>query len=679
MGKENPGGGELSFNSPNTDKMNYWTDKMNMKLNTPGRLQLLCYFICWFLLFSFLLRVTFFIWQYDEVSWHIISVLRTLLTGLLFDLGSLCFICIPAVLYYSLVPNRWIGSRADRVMIWFFTSLILFLLLFVFLAELTFWDEFRSRFNFIAVDYLIYTYEVIANIRESYPLSLLVSIVVLFTAGSLAFFYHKKAFAQTFTGKFSLTYRLGLLAITTILCAVFAGYIKNSQAEWSGNRYNSEISKAGIYSFFAAFRNNQMRYPEFYTSINDTTAFRIVNEQLGNTTGRGGNNHFSIRRKIMAGGNGELKKNVVFILVESMSANFMKEFGNDKNITPFMDSLAGESIFFTNLYATGTRTVRGMEAVTLCIPPTPGQSIVKRPGNADLFSISTVFKEHGYASGFFYGGDGYFDNMNAFFGGNGFDIYDRGRSSLPSENVSSIRHHIKDREVSFENAWGICDEDIYRKMLTVADDQYAKQQPFFNFVMTTSNHKPYTYPSGKIDIPSGKGRSGAVKYTDYALKEMFATAKTKPWYPNTVFVIIADHCASSAGKNEIDVANYHIPAFIVNMPGEQNGKINRLCSQIDLFPTLFSLFHWNYSSNFFGNSITAKNYEERALIGTYRKLALMKEDKVMILSDQKKQAFYQWNKDNNLLQPLHMNNPFLYETIAWYQTADYLFTNKLLK
>jgi phosphoglycerol transferase MdoB-like AlkP superfamily enzyme len=606
--------------------------------------------------------------------------LRTFLTGLLFDLGSLSFLCIPAVLYYTLVPDRWIGSKADRIMIWFFTSLILFLLLFVFLAELTFWDEFRSRFNFIAVDYLIYTYEVIANIRESYPLSLLISIVVLFTAGSLGFFYYKKAFAQTFAGKFSLKYRIGLIALTAVLCSVFVLYLKNSQAEWSDNRYNSEISKAGIYSFFAAFRNNQMRYPEFYTSINDTNAFRIIKEKLNGSSTIAESNDLSIRRKILVEtANQELKKNVVFILVESMSANFMKEFGNDKNITPFMDSLAQESIFFTDLYATGTRTVRGMEAVTLCIPPTPGQSIVKRPANGDLFSISTVFREHGYAPGFFYGGDGYFDNMNAFFGGNGFSIYDRGRSSLPSENVSSIRHHIKDREVSFENAWGICDEDIYSKMLSVADQQYANHQPFFNFVMTTSNHKPYTYPSGKIDIPSGTGRNGAVKYTDYALKEMFAKAKIKPWYTNTVFVIIADHCASSAGKNEIDVANYHIPAFIVNMPGGESRKISQLCSQIDLFPTLFSLFHWNYISNFFGNSVTAKNYEERALMGTYRKLALMKEDKVMILSDQKKQAFYHWNKENNLLQPMPMNQPFLKETIAWYQTADYLFTHKLLK
>lgn len=653
---------------------------MNIKYKNTGRLTLLFYFIGWFLLCSFLLRIVFFAWQYREVSWNIVDICRTVFTGLLFDIGSIGFACLPAVLYYAVFPGRWIGSFFDKAMIWFFTSLTVFILVFVFLAEITFWDEFRSRFNFIAVDYLVYTYEVIANIQQSYPLTLLLSVVFLFAAGTIFFFYYKKAFAATFHNGLARKNRLVLLLATLLICCFYTGYLKNSQAEWSGNRYNCEISKAGIYSFFAAFRNNQMKYPEFYTSLEEDKAFSIVRQKLSADNVQFASPGRSIHRSIKdTSSKAEEKKNVIFILMESMSADFMQEFGNTKNITPFMDSLAQQSIFFTNLYATGTRTVRGMEAVTLSIPPTPGQSIVKRPANNDLFSISNVFKSKNYEPGFFYGGDGYFDNMNTFFGGNGFTIYDRGHKAIPGENYRSKRHRIKDDEVSFENAWGICDEDIYARMLKAADEQYDKKQFFFNFVMTTSNHKPYTYPAGKIDIPSGTGRSGAVKYADYALREMFAKAKTKPWYSNTVFVIIADHCASSAGKNEMDVSNYHIPAFIVNMPGEENRKIGRLCSQIDLFPTLFSLLHWSYESNLFGKNILSSNFEERALMGTYRKLALMKSDSVLVLSDQKKQAFYRWNKKDNSLNPLPMDASFLAEAIAWYQTADYLFTNKLLK
>ena len=493
-------------------------------------------------------------------------------------------------------------------------------------------------------------------------------------------FYKLKIIKNTFHSKATVKDRTIILAITIVTALFFSFFITNNHAEWSKNRYNAEISKSGIYSFFAAFRNNQMAYDEFYTSVNNKTAFDIIKNKLSDKNSKYQSEGLSIHRTITDTTNQEpSKKNVVFILVESLSGSFMKEFGNKENITPFLDSLAQKSIFFDNLYATGTRTVRGMEAMTLCIPPTPGQSIVKRPKNQNLYTVSNVFKSKGYNSNFFYGGDGYFDNMNAYFGGNGFTIYDRGRGSVLSDKIKTVRNNINDNEVTFENAWGICDDDIYSKMLKVADEHYKNNKPFFNFVMTTSNHRPYTYPDNAIDIPSGTGREGAVKYTDYAIKKMFEKAKNKPWFKNTVFIIIADHCASSAGKDEIDVANYHIPAFIVNFPEELNQKVTKQCSQIDVFPTFFSMMNWSYESNFFGKDVLKSNFEERALVGTYRKLVLMKKDQVMILSDQKKQAFYKWNKVDNSLKSLPMYKAFLDETISWYQTADYLFTNKLLK
>jgi len=644
-----------------------------------GRYALQFHFMIWFLILSQILRIIFFVWQYDEVSWNVFYVFRTLLTGLFFDIGTITFVSLIGLIYYAIMPNRWVGSYLDKSLISFFTTLTMFILVFTFFAELTFWDEFKTRFNFIAVDYLIYTHEVVANIQQSYPLPILISGVLFLTAVFLFIFYKLDAFKATFTTKASFKSRIKVLGSAVLIALFFGFFIKNYQAEWSSNRYNSEISKSGIYSFFAAFRNNQMKYVDFYTSVDNDKAFKIVKEKLIDSNSEFTNKGYSIHRNIKDSIASEEKKNVVFILVESLSGSFLKEFGNKENITPFMDSLAQKSVFFKDLYATGTRTVRGMEAVTLCIPPTPGQSIVKRPDNQNLYTVCSVFKNRKYDCNFFYGGDGYFDNMNAYFGGNGFNIYDRGRGSVLSDEIKTTRNNINDNEVTFENAWGICDEDIFNKMLKVADNQYKTGKPFFNFVMTTSNHRPFTYPSGKIDIPSGTSRQGAVKYTDFALRELFKKASTKPWFKNTVFVIIADHCASSAGKDEIDVANYHIPAFIVNLPEQYNQKIEKQCSQIDLWPTLFSLFHWNYESDFFGKNVLDPKFEERALMGTYRKLVLMKNKKVMILSDQKKQAFYTWNKTDNSLKSLPMDQSFLDETISWYQTADYLFTNKILK
>jgi phosphoglycerol transferase MdoB-like AlkP superfamily enzyme len=650
------------------------------KIQFNGRFSLLTSFITWFLITSQLLRIILFIWQRTEVSFSVLDLFGTLLTGLFFDIGTIAFITFPAVLYYALLPNKFIGSLFDKTFIWFFTTLITFVLVLTFFSEITFWDEFKTRFNFIAVDYLIYTHEVIANIQESYPIPLLIGGVALITLAILLLFYKKNAFSTTFKSSLKLKQRIILLGLSIITCLFFTYFITNNQAEWSKNRYNAEISKSGIYSFFAAFRNNQMKYNDFYTSIENEKAFALVRSKLQQPNSEFKSDGFSIHRSFKSDVNKpELKKNVMFILVESFSASFMNEFGNKNNITPNLDSLAQNSILFSNLFATGTRTVRGMEAMTLCIPPTPGQSIVKRPENANLFTVSNVFKAKGYSSNFLYGGDGYFDNMNAYFGGNGFTIYDRGRGSVLSDKIKTTRNNIEDSEVTFENAWGICDEDIFNKAIKVADENYKNKKPFFNFVMTTSNHRPFTYPDNAIDIPSGTGRDGAVKYTDYAIKKLLDNAKNKPWFANTVFVIIADHCASSAGKDEIDVANYHIPAFIINLPEVPNQKVTKLCSQIDLFPTLFHLFNWNYESDFFGRDVLDTSFEERSLMGTYRKLVLMKQNKVMILSDQKKQTHYTWNKIDNSLSSIPMEKSFLDETISWYQTADYLFTQKLLK
>ena len=651
----------------------------SFSVNISKRLLLLTTFFKGFLLVSVLLRLLFYIWQYNEVSWNVIDIVRTIATGVFFDVGTVSYILYPAVLYIFFMPNRFIGSLADKILVYTFFTLTVVILVFTFFAEITFWEEFRTRFNFIAVDYLIYTYEVVNNIRQSYPLPLLIGGVVAITSGIVYFFSKRGIFKATFSNTISFKQRM-VVFISCIIVMLFYGFfVENNDAEWSANRYNNEISKAGIYSFFAEFRNNQIKYPQFYSSIEKDKAFKIVRNKLTEKNSHYIADNNTIKREIVSDSGTIAKPNVIFILMESMSASFMKEFGNDKNITPYMDDLVQNSILFSNLYATGTRTVRGMEAVTLCIPPTPGQSIVKRPDNHNLFTISTVFKNKGYERNFFYGGDGYFDNMNSYFGGNGFTIYDRGRGSVLNDDIKTQRHIIKDNEVTFENAWGVCDEDIYNKMLKVADIQYKQGKPFLNFVMSTSNHRPYTYPDNKIDVPSGTGREGAVKYADFALGKMLEKAATKPWFKNTVFVIVADHCASSAGKDEIDIANYHIPAIIYNLKSIPNQKIKKQCSQIDIFPTLFSMLHWDYESNFFGKNVLLPDYNPRALVGTYRKLALMKNDDVLILSDQKKQNFYSYDITNNHLTAKPMNKAFLNEAISWYETADYEFTNHLLK
>lgn len=643
----------------------------------PRRFALLKAFVILFLSISFLIRISFLVWGFGEVDKGIFSLIRTFGTGILFDIGTVSFFTIPYLLYLILFPVKWYGSLVDRIITASAFFLGILIIYFSFFGEFTFWDEFQRRYNFIAVDYLIYTYEVVKNINESYPLPILIGSLLMLVALTIFLTIKFGVFRNTYQNETTLKQKLVAAVPWFTVALVCSIFVTNDQAEWSKNRYNNEISKAGIYSFFAAFRNNELAYSEFYNTIPENEAFRNINGKFasyGETAIYPSKNNILRIIKNADSVHIEKRPNIIFICIESLSGKYLNSLGGNQNITPTLDSLAENSLFFTNLFATGTRTVRGMEAITLSIPPTPGRSIVKRKNNTGLFTIGEVFKEKGYERNFFYGGDGYFDNMNTYFGGNGFNIIDRGRGFLLDKSISTTRTNIEDDEVSFENAWGVCDTDIYNKVIKEADKTYESGKPFFDFVMTTSNHKPYTYPEEKIDIPSGSGRNGAIKYTDYAIGQFLKIAQTKPWYKNTVFVIMSDHCASSAGRWELDVQNYHIPALIYNLPNFSPQKVAKLSSQIDMFPTLFALLGWDYETNLFGqNILNMKRDDERAFIGNYRKLGYLKDNRVMVLGDGKTANFYQWNPIDNSLNALPMDTEFLETAISNYQVADYLY------
>lgn len=628
---------------------------------------------------SFITRLSLLMFSWQKMDLSVLKIFQIFGVGLIFDLGVAVFFCMPYAIYLLLFPVKWSDSVFNKIITYVSFFLATLIIMLSFFAEFTFWKEFESRFNFIAVDYLIYTYEVINNINESYPLPLLVGTILFITLAIVFVFYKKKIFFKTFTGTSPFISRLFFSGIIIITGLFYAFFVKNSLAELGTNRYQDELSKAGIYSFFAAFKNNELSYDHFYKLMDNKQAFAIIKNELIDSNTIFANTGLSVERKIASNASPQMP-NVIMVTIESFSADFMGRFGNTNKLTPVMDSLAGEGVLFTNMYATGTRTVRGMEALSLAIPPTPGSSIVRRPDNDNLTTIGYIFQQKGYETGFFYGGDGYFDNMNMFFGNNGYAVTDKRRNTLAKDNFKATRTTIPDSSIQFKNAWGICDEDLYGAVIRDADAKANQHKPFYDFVMTTSNHRPYTYPEGRIDIPSGSGRDGAVKYTDYAIGQFLKKARQKPWFANTIFIFVADHCANSAGKNEIDIAKYHIPAVIYNLPAQTPSTIAAMCSQIDLYPTLFHLLNWTYTSNLYGQNVLSNNYTPRILLGTYQKLGYLKNDTFIVLGPQQKVEAYQYNKIKNEQVPLtKAPGGLANEAIANYQTAYYLFKNGGLK
>jgi len=645
----------------------------------PKRFTLLKTFLITYFLFSLVIRITLYVWSFSNIDFSIINLVQIFLIGFFFDLGSASYIAVVYSIYLLFIPSKFYGSKFDKILTKSIFAILLFVLIFSFIAELPFWLEYQKRFNFIAVDYLLYTYEVIQNIHESYPLPIIIGSLILLTYLSIWVTKKRNSFKDTFNNNDSFKTRLVPAFFWILVVFIFHFNIRNTEAERFDNQYENEISKAGLYSFFAAYQSNELNYNEFYQTFNSDVAYQNIRKLVVSDTDSLINVSKSIKRHIVNPGT-EQKPNIIFIGLESLNAKFLNRFGNSQNLTPAIDSLVKESVFFTNLQATGTRTIRGMEAVTLSIPPTPGRSIIKRQNSRGLFTIGEILRKKGYSRTFFYGGDGYFDNMNIFFGNNGFDIVDRKKKHRLGKDFPTQRIHISDDEVTFENAWGTCDTDLYNKVLKIADQQHQSNVPFFNFVMTSSNHQPYTYPDGKVDIPSGTSREGAIKYSDLAFKEFIEKAKDKPWFKNTVFVIISDHCAYSAGRSEIEVKNYHIPAFIYNLKNQKSVEINKLCSQIDIFPTLFGYLNWSYNSMAFGKDINKmKPEDERAFISNHRKLGFFKDDKLLVLNEKKDHTFFEWNETTNELVPKSTDKHLLEEAITYYQTAYDQFKNDGLK
>ncbi len=649
-----------------------------MKFLPKNRFSLLVAFVFLYLTLSFFVRLSLLLISFGDATFNILEIARAFGIGLIFDLCvALAFIFLYN-LYLLVLPKKWIGSKFDKIFAYIYFTIVLIIVFFSLMAEFPFWDEFGVRFNFIAVDYLIYTFEVVSNINESYPLPVIIIGLIVLVASSLFLFKKIGAFSNTFSSKTPFVKRLSISVPLLISSIALLTFLNNSMAEFSLNSVVNEVGKNGVFSFFRAYRSNELDYDKFYKKLPEAEAYSILKQNLLQENQVFNSNQTDdILRPTK--GTEEIRPNIVLVVIESFSGEFISAFGNKDHITPNYDQLTENSIFFTNLYATGTRTVRGMEALTLSVPPTPGNSIVRRPENQNLFSIATILKQKNYHPYFIYGGDGYFDNMNSFFGGQGFDIVDRDRGSLLSDNIKTHRYTIPDNEVSFENAWGICDEDIYKQALKYADKNSQEKQPFFQFIMTTSNHRPYTFPEGKIDLPQGD-RNAAVKYTDYALGQFLKEAKTKSWYQNTVFVVVADHCASSAGKWEININKHHIPAVIYNLKNQPQ-KIDRLTSQIDLMPTLFGYLNWSYNTALYGKDINqTKVGDERAFIGNYRTLGLLKNNIFTQIDDRKRAVQFQVSgNDAALTEVKEPHQKLINETISYYQTASERFKNGKMK
>ncbi len=455
---------------------------------------------------------------------------RILWVGFRFDLLVASLFVLPQTLRLTLFGRFAQQGRIAAAWVQAEWLLGFLILPFLIATEVVFFEEFGSRLNYIAFEYLVYPSEVCCNIYESYPIGTWLAGVAL-VAGGL-FFASRKRFLKRLEVTLPPRTRYALLGGMLTMSAGLWQTTATADTAISENRVANECAGNGLYSFVYYALTCRFDYESFYLTIDSQTAANRVRERIATPQ-----DDFvpaavhPIERRVQSSSARE-DHNVVLILEESFGTDFVGALGDKRGLTPNFDSLTSEGLLFDNFFATGNRTARALEATLTGLPPIPTESILKRDHSSNVHTLASVLAERGYERLFMTGGRGIFDGVKSFLTANGFDLFIE-----QNDYVDPI----------FTNAWGVSDEDLFNRALVELDSLHEAGKPFFATLLTVSNHRPYTYPEGRISNGQ-QTRDDAVRYADYALGKFFRDAKSHEFYKNTIFVVMGDHGARIYGS-----------------------------------------------------------------------------------------------------------------------------------
>ena len=490
----------------------------------------------------------------------------------------LCRVLILPLIALVLLPAKAVKKSRLLFSLYFtgFASLFVFLEI----ATFPFMAEFDTRLDRIFLEHMAQTREVYTMIFKGFGLSLAAGVLATCLTGWLMFSLSQRVLARPMVCSLKKRMLFALVAGILVYCG-YRGTVIHSAADinlasFSTSNIANQLALNSTYSLSNAYyslKKMEQNPTTVYGNMDPREMLARVRKESCIPDEACTNPDIPLLHYQKSNFPAQQPMNLVIILEESMGAEYVGCLGG-LPLTPNIDRLSQEGLFFTNLYATGTRTVRGIEAVISGFPPTPGRSAVKLGlSQNNFFTIAELLRRRGYETEFIYGGRKSFDNMSSFFLGNGVQrIYDR---------------ECFDKTI-LEATWGVADENVFRKALEVLKSHGTN--PFFSLILTTTGHSPFEFPDGRIELfeTPQKTQNNAIKYADYALGEFFNAAKKEPYYKNTLFLIIADHSSRLHGLDLIPIKKFHIPGLLIG-PSVKPGVYDRIASQIDMPPTLLDL------------------------------------------------------------------------------------------
>jgi phosphoglycerol transferase MdoB-like AlkP superfamily enzyme len=614
---------------------------------------------------------------------------RVVLTGLQCDVAVALVVTLPLAVWCALRRSAWEGTRARRVLFGLAVA-AWFGQLFLFVSEYFFFAEFLSRFNTVAIDYLIYPTEVTTNLWESYPLVRLVlaSLLAGVVLAWVSFRVVPPRVAEGGGRWWRVLSWLGLAGLAVLS-------LRPSWLRVGSERIVNELASNGAVSGVMAAWSRNLPYDAFYAVTGPREAVLRARAALGGEGVEFPHGEPPVladgsqpdaawleaaRKSLIRRISGDAERprlNVCVILEESLGSEFWGSLGAKNragepiSMTRKMDRLAeSEGLLFENLWADGNRTIRGFEGVFSGFPPLPGDSILARDRTENVETLARVLQRDGYRSLFLYGGRGTFDFIRSYTTRNGWDrLVEQGDFVNPAHTT----------------AWGVSDEDLFHRGIEEMRSMHAAGQPFLVSFMTVSNHRPYTFPAGRIkDAANPADRRPAVRYADWALGDFFRLAKQEAFWKDTVFVVVADHGARVYGSQQIPLPSYRIPMVVLGpavVPGPR--RVGVLGCQLDVAPTVLGLIGRPYESLFFGSDLLREGRPRRVLMHHNRSVGIYRDERLAVFGLNRAVSWYRGDPRSGTLEP--MGEPdavargVTEEGMALFQVADLLYMNRLFR
>jgi len=578
---------------------------------------------------------------------------------------SLVLLVVPLLLL-TIAPKS-MAKIANKIN-GYYVLIALMSIIFVENATFPFFAQYDVRPNYLFVEYLEYPKEVFGMILADYKLSLGISFVLMLVVGRLYLNSSKNNAIKCF----DMPYSKRLLLLIPLIF-IFALGIRSSlghrpanisDALYSSNRVLNEVTKNSPYSVLYAIYStkndaNIGRYGvmPIDQAINRVKSrLNIHNDLSQQRLNRVEPSHFKHKKP----------KNLVLFIQESMGAQFVAATGGEQGITPNLNRLSREGLLFTDAYSNGTRSIRGLAGLIAGNYSVPGKGVLKRnKSQQGFFTISSLLEPYGYKTLFVYGGEARFDNMKSWFAGNGFDkIIEQKDFDNPS----------------YVGTWGVSDEDLIIKSNQLFAQHHKDGQPFAAVMFSTSNHTPFDFPDGKIDLVEGvekKSVNNAIKYADHAIGEFIKRARKEPYYKDTIFVIASDHDVRVYGDDMVPVNHFQIPALILG-EGVEPAVYNKIATQPDILATAIDLLGIdkpNYP--IMGHSIFSDKKQNIALMQFNETYALRKDNKVAIVRPN--QPPLTFNYIDQHLQSTEHDIELETDALAFVIVLDHLYQNKLYK